>query len=68
MGRTNIILDDELVAACQKATGINTRREIVDFALRELIRRERLKKILELKGTIKWDGNLKKWRKGRHEC
>jgi Arc/MetJ family transcription regulator len=67
MGRTNIILDDDLVAACQKATGIKTRREIVEYALRELVRRERLKQILELKGSVKWKGNLNNWRKDRHE-
>ena len=50
MGRTNIVLDDELVVSCQKATGIKTRRELIDHALRELLRHQNQKKILELKG------------------
>jgi Arc/MetJ family transcription regulator len=65
MGRTNVVLDDKLVEKCQKATGIKTRRALIDHALHELLRRERQKKILELKGAVQWEGDLKAWRKGR---
>lgn len=65
MGRTNVVLDDELVAGCQKATGISTRRGLIHHALSELLRHERQKKILELKGTVRWQGNLGEWRRGR---
>ena len=65
MGRTNVVLDDKLVEECQKATGIKTRRALIDHALHELLRRERQKKILELKGAVQWEGDLKAWRKGR---
>ena len=65
MGRTNVVLDDKLVEECQKATGIKTRRALIDHALHELLRRERQKKILELQGAVQWEGDLKAWRKGR---
>ena len=65
MGRTNIVLDDQLVSECQKATGISTRRALIDHALKELLRRERQKKILELKGKVRWEGDLDEWREGR---
>lgn len=65
MGRTNIVLDDELVQLCLEATGIKTRRQLVDHALRELLRHENQKKILELKGKVHWEGNLDSWREGR---
>jgi Arc/MetJ family transcription regulator len=65
MARTNVVLDDELVAVCQKATGIGTRRALIHHALSELLRHERQKKILELKGAVRWQGNLAEWRKGR---
>ncbi len=65
MARTNIVLDDILVEQCQKATGIKTRRRLVDHALRELLRRERQKKVLELRGAVTWEGDLAEWRKGR---
>ena len=63
--RTNIVLDEDLVQAGLKATGLRTRRELVDFALRDLVRRESLKKILGLKGRVRWEGNLSTMRKGR---
>ncbi len=65
MGRTNIILDDELVQACQKVTGIKTRKALVDYALKELLRHENQEKILELKGKVKWEGDLDSWREKR---
>ena len=65
MGRTNIVLDDKLVENCFEATGINTRKTLIDYALKELLRHKSQKKILELKGKINWDGNLNDWRKGR---
>ena len=63
--RTNIVLDEDLVEAGLNATGLKTRKELVDFALRDLLRRESQKKILELKGTIRWEGDLSEMRKGR---
>ena len=65
MSRTNIVLDDKLVADCQRATGIKTRRALVNHALEELLRHKRQKKVLELKGAIRWEGDLAAWRKKR---
>jgi Arc/MetJ family transcription regulator len=65
MGRTNVVLDDKLISECQKATKIKTRRALIDYALQELLRHERQKKILELKGKISWEGDLAEWRKAR---
>ena len=65
MGRTNIVLDDALIKECIRITGIKTRRTLVDHALRELLRHEDQKKILELKDKVDWDGDLSDWRKGR---
>jgi len=65
MGRTNVVLDSELVEKCLQATGIKTQRALIDHALQELLRRDRQKKVLELKGKIRWEGDLAEWRKGR---
>ncbi len=65
MSRTNVVLDDRLVDDCQKTTGLKTRRALIDHALQELLRHERQKKVLELKGTVRWEGNLARWRKKR---
>jgi len=65
MSRTNVVLDDKLVDKCQKATGIKTRRSLIDYALHEVLRHENQKKLLELKGNVDWQGDLSLWRKGR---
>ena len=65
MTRTNVVLDEALVAECRKVTGLPTQRSLIDHALRELLRHGRQKKILELQGRIAWQGDLRAWRKGR---
>lgn len=56
--RTNIVLDTKLVKTALEMTGLKTRRELVDFALRELVRHQQQKKLLELRGKIHWEGDL----------
>lgn len=65
MGRTNINLDDELVSKGLKITGLRTKRELVDLALRELVRKEDQKSILALEGMFRWEDDLDEIRKGR---
>ncbi len=65
MGRTNVVLDDELVEKCQKLTGIGTRRALIDFALREVLRHGRQRRLLELMGAVEWEGELSAWREQR---
>ncbi len=65
MHRTNIELDERLVKEGMRLFNKKTKKELVDFALREVIRREKAKGILELEGKVKWEGNLRKLRKGR---
>lgn len=65
MTRTNVVLDEKLIAECRKVTGIKTQRALIDHALRELLRRGRQKQVLELKGRVAWEGDLSAWRQGR---
>ena len=65
MKRTNVLLDEELVIDCIKATGIKTQKALIDHALRELLRHEKQAKLLGLKGRVTWIGDLDQWRKGR---
>ena len=51
MKRANIVLDNKLVKDCMKATGIKTRRALIDHTLREILRHEAQTAILELKGN-----------------
>jgi Arc/MetJ family transcription regulator len=63
--RTNIVIDEKLIKQGMKYTGIRTKKGVVDFALRELIKKRERKKILLLKGKLPWEGNLEEMRKSR---
>jgi len=63
--RTNIVLDDKLVEEGKRLTGVKTKRELVNLALRELIERRRRKNLLKFEGKIEWEGNLNEIRRSR---
>ncbi|MCD6255977.1 MAG: type II toxin-antitoxin system VapB family antitoxin [Deltaproteobacteria bacterium] len=63
--RTNIVLDDKLVEEGMRLTGVKTKRELVNLALRELIERRRRKNLLKFEGKIEWEGNLNEIRRSR---
>jgi Arc/MetJ family transcription regulator len=48
--RTNIVLDDILLAEAMKLTQVPTKREVVELALRELVAGRKRKNVLELVG------------------
>ena len=60
--RTNVVIDEELIEAGLHVTGLKTRKELIDYALRELLRRESQQRILDLYGKIRWEGDLDSWR------
>ncbi len=37
MGRTNVVVDEELVERARRLYGLRTKREIIDLALRRLV-------------------------------
>jgi Arc/MetJ family transcription regulator len=61
--RTNIEIDDKLMGQAMKATKIKSKKELVNYALEELIRLNRRKKMLSLFGKVKWEGDLEEMRK-----
>jgi len=63
--RTNIVLDDKLVERAQKLTGIKTKREVVQEALRTLILLREQSEVRILRGKLLWDGNLDDQRRSR---
>ncbi len=65
MGRTNIDLNDKLVAEGMKVTGCKSKKELVNLALEELVAKKSRKKILELEGKIRWIGDMNEMRKSR---
>ena len=63
--RTNIDIDDELLAEAQELAGTRTKKATVEFALAELIRRRRAKSLIQLRGTVDFDLDLDESRRGR---
>jgi Arc/MetJ family transcription regulator len=63
--RTNIDIDDDLVAEAMTALGLKTKKATVEEALRRAVRQVRQRQALkELKG-IGWEGDLDAMREGR---
>jgi Arc/MetJ family transcription regulator len=60
--RTNIDIDDALMAEAMEATGSKTKRETVEKALNALIMRQRQLGMLDLFGKIEWVGDLDEMR------
>jgi Arc/MetJ family transcription regulator len=63
--RTNIVIDDKLMADALEASGYRTKREAVEQGLRLLVRRSQQQEIRKLRGKIKWEGNLDEMRGGK---
>lgn len=63
--RTNIEIDDELLAEAQALAGTRTKKATVEFALAELVRRRRAKSMLQLRGAVDFDIDLDESRRGR---
>jgi Arc/MetJ family transcription regulator len=60
--RTNIDIDDKLMAQAMRASGKATKRAVVEDALRLLVRTRRQAGIRSLKGKVEWDGDLDEMR------
>lgn len=60
--RTNIVIDDELMAQAIKASGLATKKEVVEQGLKLLIKRNKQQSIRSLRGKIAWDGDLDEMR------
>ncbi len=60
--RTNIELDDVLVKQAIKLSKLKTKREVVQEALKSYVASMEKRKLLDLKGRVSWEGNLKEMR------
>ena len=63
--RTNVVIDDELMAAALESTGLKTKRAVIEEALRTLLRLKAQEQVRSLRGTLQWEGDLSVLREGR---
>lgn len=62
--RTNIELDDDLIAEAMKITGLSTEKATVEKALRDLVRIHRQMRALDTLEGMGWEGDLDEMRTG----
>ncbi|NTF86852.1 type II toxin-antitoxin system VapB family antitoxin [Agrobacterium rhizogenes] len=63
--RTNIDIDDALIAEAMAATGQSTKKATVEEALRSVVRWHRQKKAFDDLTGLGWDGDLEEMRRDR---
>lgn len=52
---TNLAIDDKLLTEAQKISGLKTKKDTVNTALKEFILKRKQEEILPLFGTIEYD-------------
>lgn len=65
--RTNIEIDDKLMAHVMAAGGFKTKREAVEAGLKLIKRRHAYAAIRAARGTLFWDDSDEAWAKSRAE-
>ncbi|MEE4282249.1 MAG: type II toxin-antitoxin system VapB family antitoxin [Pseudomonadales bacterium] len=56
--RTNIVIDDDLLAEALEATGAKSKREVVELGLAMLVKLSRQERVKEFRGKLRWQGDL----------
>jgi len=63
--RTNIVIDDKLMSDTLRATGIKTKREVVELGLKTLLRLQQQTELRKLRGKYEWEGDLDAMRRDK---
>jgi Arc/MetJ family transcription regulator len=63
--RTTINIDDALMCRALRATGLSSKKAVVEEGLRLIVKLHRQKAILRLAGKIAWEGDLNTSRRAR---
>jgi Arc/MetJ family transcription regulator len=65
MRRTNLVLDGEALEEARRALGTKTYSETVNQALTEVVRRHKMRSIVQFFGKGLWKGDLSEMRDDR---
>lgn len=63
MKRTNLVLDEKVLEEATRLSGEKTYSAAVQRALEDFVRRARAQRILELRGSGLWEGDLGEMRR-----
>jgi Arc/MetJ family transcription regulator len=62
--RTNVVIDDRLMARALHSSGCRTKRAAIETGLRLLVQVNSQRSLRSLKGRITWEGDLAEMRRG----
>jgi Arc/MetJ family transcription regulator len=60
--RTNVVIDDELMAKAMRVSQLPTKRAVIEAGLQALIRLKAQENIRSLRGKLHWEGDLEAMR------
>ena len=60
--RTNVVIDDDLIASALKVSGLKTKKDAIEEGLKLLVQMKSQKEIKRFRGKLKWSGNLDEMR------
>ena len=65
--QTNLVIDDELIDDAIRLSGLKTKKDVISFALSELVATRKRRNLLDLEGKISFrdDFSYKAMREGR---
>ena len=63
--RTNVVIEDKLMKDSLKATGLRTKRDVVELGLRTLLRLRQQEDIRRFRGKLAWEGDLDAMRRDK---
>lgn len=67
MGKTTVIIDEQLMKEAMQVTQLHTKREVIEEGLRELVRRKNRDLLREELGTYDLDLTIENLRESREE-
>lgn len=56
--RTNIVIDDDLMKEAMTLSLLKTKKAVVETGLKLLVQIKKQERLKNLRGKLKWDGNL----------
>ncbi len=65
MSRTVIDIENDLLKKAQRLTGMSKKVDVVNYALKRLVEQKAIERVLDLKGKVRWEGDLEEMRRGR---
>ncbi len=61
--RTNVVINDELMASALKIGGYRTKRSAIEAGLQLLVQIKSQERLRELEGKVPWEGDLDEMRR-----